>query len=316
MLKETDARFAIGIDVGGTKCAVGLIDLCHGSVLDRQERATRPERGGETVLTDVIELVRSMQASAERHHAAPLAIGVGVCELVNSNGQIVSDATVRWKELPVGTRLYQQTRLPVVVEADVRAAATGEAYFGAGRQFQSFLYVTVGTGISASLVVDKRPYAGARGLTGTFASSRELFPNDEGILVSGPALEQFASGPALVARWAASRPGFAGETAQVVELAESGDAKARSIVESAGSALGAAIARLVNVLDPEAVVLGGGLGLVEGCYRRALQNALRNHVWSDMHRDVPLLSAQLGKDAGMVGAALSAATHLKIIPPC
>ena len=79
------------------------------------------------------------------------------------------------------------------------------------------------------------------------------------------------------------------------------------IVNSAGNALGAAIAQLVNVLDPAAVVLGGGLGLAEGPYRFAVEIALRLHVWSDMHRNIPLISAGLDTDAGIVGSALAAA---------
>jgi len=314
MFNETLPRIAIGIDVGGTKCAGGLVYLYNGNVLDRHERPTKSERGGEPVLADVIELALAMKAAAERLRVSPLAIGIGVCELVNSTGQIVSDATVRWKGIPVGTQVSQQTKLPVVVEADVRAAALGEAYFGAGQQYHSFLYVTVGTGISSALVLNRRPYVGARGLTGTFASSRQLIPNDEGMLVSGPALEEFSSGPALVARLAAFQPGFEGVTADVVALAESGDVMAQNIVDSAGAALGAALAHLVNVLDPQAVVIGGGLGLVEGRFRRSLRDAFHSHLWSDLHQDVPLLSARLGKDAGMVGAALASARTEGAVP--
>jgi len=81
---------------------------------------------------------------------------------------------------------------------------------------------------------------------------------------------------------------------------------AQPIVVTAGRALGAAIAQLVNVLDPEAVVIGGGLGLAAGLYRRSIEEALRHHVWSDLHRNVALLSASLGNDAGIIGAALGA----------
>jgi len=316
MRNETKTRWAIGIDVGGTKCAAGLVSLFDGKLLAHQVRPTRPERGGDAVLADVIELALAMQAAAQRTRVAPTAIGIGICELVGPGGQILSEATIHWRETPVGPRMYDQTQLPIVVEADVRAAASGEAHFGAGRPFRSFLYVTIGTGISASLVLNKTPYAGARGLTGTFASSRELIPSVDGALVSGPPLEQFASGPALAARLAAVRAGFDGAAPDVVALAESGDAKARTIVDSAGAALGAAIAHLVNVLDPEAVVIGGGLGLVEGRYRHALHDALRDHVWSDLHREMPLLSAELGNDAGMIGVALAAAAREEDAPLC
>jgi glucokinase len=224
---------------------------------------------------------------------------------------VLSDATIAWKGLPVGDRLADASGLTVVVDADVRAAARAEARLGAGRPFGSFLFVTVGTGISSCLVSDKVPYTGARGLTGTFASSPGLIPDEACSVVSGPPLEQFAAGPSLARRLAAVRDEFAGAAPEVLALAESGDVAAAAIVDSAGQALGAAIAQLVNVLDPEAIVLGGGLGLAPGRYRATLEDALRHRVWSAYHRDIPLLSAQLGTDAGVIGAALGAMARLE-----
>jgi predicted NBD/HSP70 family sugar kinase len=155
-------------------------------------------------------------------------------------------------------------------------------------------------------VIDRTPYAGARGLTGTFASSRGLIPSDDGSLAAGPALEQFAAGPALAARLAALQAGFTGTAFDVVALAAAGDLPAREIVSSAGNALGAAIGQLVNVLDPEAIVIGGGLGMAGGLYREALEAAMRDHIWSELHRQLPLVSAELGNDAGLIGAAFGA----------
>jgi glucokinase len=237
----------------------------------------------------------------------PKAVGVGLAELVNLDGQILSAATIPWQGMAVREEIHGSTGLPIRIEADVRAAARAEARLGAGRGLASFLYVTVGTGISASLVIDGAPYRGARGLTGTFASSRGLIPGDEGALAAGPPLERFASGPALAARFAAADGERAADPAEVIALCEGGDRLAREIVTSAGKALGAAVANLVNVLDPQAVVLGGGLGLVEGQYRQAVQAALTEYVWSDVHRDIPLMSGALGVDAGLIGAALAAA---------
>jgi glucokinase len=123
-------------------------------------------------------------------------------------------------------------------------------------------------------------------------------------------LEQYAAGPAIASRFAALRTGFDGAAPDVLKLAEVGDEPARSVVKSAGLALGAAIGQLVNVLDPKAVVIGGGLGLAGGLYRESLDEALRTHVWSELHRDIPLLSAKLGADAGLIGAAVGAALTL------
>jgi glucokinase len=304
--KSQRAQVVIGIDVGGTKCAGGLVLFPEGRVLSRRLQPTRPERGGEAVLLDVIDVARSLQREASELNGTPAAIGLGVAELVGVDGRVLSGATIQWQGLAVDEAIRSATGLWVRVEADVRAAARGEANLGAGSGFHSYLFATVGTGISSSLVIDRRPYLGARGLTGTFASSRGLIPGDDGGLAAGPPLEQFASGPAIAARYATACPGFAGTALDVVARANGGDSMAREIVVTAGHALGAAIGHLVNVIDPEAVVIGGGLGLVEGHYREAVETAMRRHIWSDLHRDLPLRSAELGNDAGFVGAALSA----------
>jgi glucokinase len=299
-------RCAIGVDIGGTKCAAGLVVVPEGRIVSRRLKATEPQRGGGPVLADVIVLIDSLQSEAMSLALKPVAVGVAIAELVSSSGEILSDAMIRWKGLPVRDEIQARAKLPVLLEADVRAAARAEARAGAGQGLGSFLYVTVGTGISASLVLRGEPYCGARGLTGTFFSSRSLVPTDEGVLVCGPPLERFAAGPALAARFAAAGGDAAGTAQDVIELDGAGDPRARAIVASAAEALGASIAQLVNLLDPEAVVIGGGLGLVGGHWQHSIESAMRAHIWSEYHRDISLYPAGLGVDAGVVGAALAA----------
>jgi glucokinase len=305
MIEHAQKRCAIGIDVGGTKCAAGLVSLDDGRIVARELRPTQPERGGEAVLAEVIELAQWCQQEANHLAIRPISVGIGLCELVGLGGGILSDATIRWRDLRARPRIEYATQLPVFIDADVRSAARAEAHFGTGRDLKCFLYVTVGTGISSCLVLNKTPFTGARGLTGTFASGNVLIAGSDGKLVSGPPLEQFASGPALAARLAATSVGFTGTAPDVLALAATCDTFAQPIVQTAGQALGAAIAHLVNVLDPEAVVIGGGLGLAQGLYRNSLEQSMRRHVWSDLHYDVPLLPAKLGNDAGIIGAALA-----------
>ncbi len=299
-------RCAIGVDIGGTKCAAALVLDPEGRIAARRLQATEPERGGMAVLADVIELIESLQAEAARLELKPVAVGVGIAELVSRSGEILSDATIQWRDLSVRDEIQARAKLPVRLEADVRAAARAEGQAGAARGLESFLYVTIGTGVSACLVLRGEPYCGARGLTGTFFSSRSLTPTDEGRLVSGPPLERFAAGPALAARFAAAGGDPSATAQDVIELGEGGDSRARDIVTSAAEALGVSIAQLVNLLDPEAVVIGGGLGLVGGRWRDTIESAMRAHIWSEYHRDVPLFPAGLGVDAGVVGAALAA----------
>src|SRR6185295_10342921 len=149
----------------------GLVLLPEGRVLARRLQATVPERGGEAVLADVVEQAQSLRAEAAKLGVRPVAVGVALAELVSAEGKVLSDATIRWKGVDVSREVQARIGLPAYLEADVRAAARAEGHLGAGRGLASFIYFTIGTGISACLVLEGSPYAGARGLTGTFASS-------------------------------------------------------------------------------------------------------------------------------------------------
>src|SRR2546427_5469713 len=160
---------AIGVDVGGTKIAAGLVNFPSGEVRARRQILTASARGGAAVLEDVTRLCEEFSAVAQAQNERVHGIGIGICELVNLEGNVVSENCVAWKRIPVREKLSRLA--PTTMEADVRAAALAEAVFGAGKSFQQFLYVTVGTGISCCLVLDGKPFTGAHGFTGTMASS-------------------------------------------------------------------------------------------------------------------------------------------------
>jgi glucokinase len=296
-LRTTD--HAIGLDVGGTKIAGGVVALDTGQVLARRAIPTRAERGGEAVLADALALAEALRADADRLAVCVRGIGVGVPELVDLAGHITSGHAIAWRGVPVLERFRRLG--PGVVESDVRAHALAEARYGAGRPFQLFAFVTVGTGVSCCLVQGGRPYAGARGNALILASSPLTTTCTACGATLRPVLEEFASGPALAARWGAAR----GE--DVLAAAAEGDREAIQVVESAGAALGVSVGWLVNVLDPEAVIVGGGLGLAGGRYWESFVAAAREHIWADASRDLPILMAALGPDAGLIGAAAAVA---------
>ncbi len=293
---------AIGIDIGGTKIAAGLVDTDSGHVLARHQRPTLPGRGGEAVLLDTLGLARLLVDEALPLGLMPASLGVGIAEIVDPHGRIQSAATFDWTDLPALTRL--QSILPTHLTADVRAAALAEARFGVGTSLSSFLYVTIGTGISSCLVLDGQPLAGSRGLAGTFASAPSLFADPHGLPTPALPLEQFSSGPAIVTRYQKLAPSPVTQTAAVLARANAGsDPAAHQVVHSAAAVLGAAIAQLVNTLDPDAVVLGGGLGLAHGLFHSTLVDSLQSHLWSPLSHSIPVLHARLGLDSGIVGAA-------------
>lgn len=260
---------AVGIDIGGTKIAAGVVDTSTGSVLDRRRVPTRPERGGAAVLSDCAVLAAEL---GERR----LPVGIGLCELVDLRGRPTSAETIDLRDLDPAAAIDAPR---VVVESDVRAAALAEARFGAGAGVSPFLFAIVGTGASACLVVDGRPYAGGRG---------------EALVLGAPPVEAVASGTALA-------------RAAGLERAEDvlADPAHAPLVGAAASALGEVLAVLANALDPSLVVLGGGLGAQRG-FRERVERAFQALLAYPRRPPLPVVSSTLGPDGGVVGAALFA----------
>lgn len=303
----TDAglRCAIGLDVGGTKIAGGVVDLETGRPFLRRTSPTRPERGGAAVLEDALQLAGQLTAECGARAWPVSGLGVAVCELVDLGGQVTSGYTVQWQGLPVLETFARQG--PAMVESDVRAHALAEAEWGAGRGLDHFVFVTVGTGISSCLVIGGRPHAGAHGNALVLATSPVTLPCPQCGNTSWPSLEEYSAGPALAARYNSRAGARVAAAEEVTRAAVAGDALAGDVVRTAAQALGASLAWLVNVLDPQALVIGGGLGLAGGLYWGTLVEAARAHIWAASSRAVPILPAVLGVDAGLAGAALAGA---------
>lgn len=297
-----DETWAIGLDVGGTKIAAGLIRFPDGWAAQRRRIPTRADRGPHAVLADAVKLAGELAALVPSGGKL-VGVGLGVPELVDSNGQITSSHTIDWRNLSLAEPFAAVG--PVRVEADVRAAALAEAQLGAGRAHRAMAYVTVGTGISSTLVLDGRPYAGARGNALVLASSPTSFICPACQSWVRPVLEDFASGPALVKRYNQGRAEPVATAEDVVLAAARGESAAVRVIRDAGEALGSGVGFLVNVLDPDVVVVGGGLGLAGKLYWQALVESAHRHIWADATRELPIVPARLGPDAGLIGAAVT-----------
>lgn len=296
-------QYAIGLDVGGTKVAGGVVDCTTGKIMLRTVIPTQAERGGETVLDDCVALAARLQRQANEQEQTIIGIGMGVCELVDPTGKVTSAYNFDWRGLPVQERLA--TIAPAVVESDVRAAALAEAHYGAGARFNLFCYVTVGTGISCCFVQEGKPFAGARGNALVLASMPLTTTCTSCGALLNPVLEEFAAGPALLTRYQQATGRTLPNGQALFAAVTAHDAAAMAIVRSAGAALGNSVAFLCNILDPAAVIVGGGLGLAGGLYWEAFVAATRSHIYADDTRALPILPAALGVDAGLIGAAAS-----------
>jgi glucokinase len=296
---------AVGIDVGGTKTAVLAVALPGRDVLFREVFSTRAALGATRLRSQLVTAVGRLCSELALSERPP--VGISVPELVDLEGLVVTDVVVPG----LTGDLKEWTDVGVVgVESDVRAAARAEASVGAGRVFPSFAYVSIGTGISSAFVQNGNVWHGAHGaaiLLGSGPFGPRLRPDGRPY-----ALEELASGPALVAAYRA-KGGTAESAREVLDLCAS-DPLAAQAVAQAGAAAGQGVALLVNVLDPHALIIGGGLGCADGPYWQFLEDAARTHIWADAARQVPLLRSSLGPDAAALGAALATGDRFRNRP--
>jgi glucokinase len=309
---------AIGIDVGGTKVAGALVEIegdgpDGARILDRHVVET-PATDAEATAEVIAGVAREI---ASRHPEAR-ALGVGAAGMVDLQGVMRFAPNVAWRELPLAARLREQVGLPTFVDNDANAAAWGEYRFGAGRGCSDMLLVTVGTGIGGGVVADGELFRGAHGFA---AEIGHVIVEPGGPLCGCGNLgcwEQMASGRAidrmgraaavefpqsLMVSLAGGDPSDVTGTA-VTQAARQGDPVAVRILAEVGRRLGEGIAGLVNILDPDTVVVGGGAiaagELLLAPAREAADRAIEGAAYRP---PVPLVAATLGNDAGMVGAA-------------
>lgn len=304
----------IGVDLGGTKVAGGVVDT-KGHIRAEDKRPT-PARDAAAVEATIVDLIKDL---AVRHKIA--AIGIGAAGFVDDQrSRVLLAANLGWVDEPLRAAIERKIGLPVVVENDANAAAWGEHRFGAGRGSSHLVLVTIGTGIGAGLVLGGRLYRGAHGVAG---EPGHMTVEPDGRLCgcgNRGCWEQYASGNALVRvarELAAERRDEAkillslgdgtpeGVTGKdVSQAAAAGDPVALSAFDDIGHWLGVGLATLVDVLDPDRLLLGGGVSEAGELILQPTRRAFQASVAAKKDRPVPEIHmAELGNDAGLVGAA-------------
>jgi glucokinase len=310
---------AIGVDIGGTKIAAGVVAE-DGRILDRLRVPTPPDVESATLaaLHAVVDELRDRDPRVE-------AIGVGAAGLVERPG-----GNARWaphntyRRLELRRLLHERTGLPTSVDNDGNAAAWAEARFGAGAVSDDLVLVNVGTGIGGGLVLNGQLYHGEHGFAGELGHLIVDPGGDRCACGNRGCLEAMASGSTLgrLGREAAAAdPGgrlaaLAGGpdlvTGEVVfAAAAEGDKPALALFERVGHWLGVGIASLVTIFDPDLVVVGGGVAATGDLLLAPARASFERYVHARDHRDLPpVVPARLGADAGLVGAAtLALARH-------
>lgn len=290
-------RWAIGADVGGTKIAAGLVELESGQLIERIELPTPRGQGAQAVIARISDAVRRIDDAAKRADVPWQGLGIGLPELVRLDGTPASQWIADWRgvDLPRALACFA----PVRVESDVRLAALAELRYGHGRELASFIFVSVGTGLSCAVCRDDLIERGAHGFAIHFASSDLVtFAAGTGQRTTFN-LEAFASGLGMSAAYTIRTGRTA--TARMMVEGEAGP-EGEALLDEATTALASSIGQMINLIDPHGVVIGGGLGTAPR-YFDMLRTKVPAYIWAEECRNLPFMPSHLEASAGVIGAA-------------
>ena len=314
------AGHVIAVDVGSTTITCGRVDL-HAKIHDKL--SVRASRSPRESLAATVHLVETVLDQALSQQSPPiLGVGVATAGYVRpSTGIVVSASNLGWHNIDIGKAIQTATGLPTLVDNNTNAAALGELYYGLGVGASDFLYVAVGNGIGAGLVLDGRLYRGARngaGEIGHIAVSPDGPPCTCGrvgcleSLASGGAIERMAmTSLDRSSAGARSRSTKAKITAEAVfRRAQAGDAAAENIVDTAMDYLAIGVGNMVNLLNPRQVILGGGLTRSGTYFLDKFLPRVRPRLLPEQNGDVEFGLSKSNEDSGLRGAATLVIQHL------
>lgn len=304
--------YCFGIDVGGTSVKCGLFQT-DGNLLEKWEIPTRTENSGENILPDVAATIENKIQERGIDKKDVVGVGIGIPGPINSRGEAACAVNLYWGFKPVAKELSDLTGLPAKAGNDANVAALGEAWKGAAAGAQNVILATLGTGVGGGIIVDGKIVAGYHGAGGEIGHANiDHSETEECNCGNRGCLEQFASATGIV-RTAQKELSSCDESSSlrslqtitakdVLDAFKAGDAVAVRIMEKVGEHLGGALAIFAAVVDPEAIVIGGGVSKAGQPLIDCIQKYYRKYAFS-LCKDTPMVIASLGNDAGIYGAA-------------
>lgn len=303
-------EYALGIDLGGTTVKFGLFNA-DGKILDKWEIPTDKSEEGSRIIPDIGKSVNSYLADKMLKKEDFAGIGLDVPGAVDANGLVLTGVNIGWKDVKDAAKeLSELTGLPVSCANDANAAALGEQWTGSGENADSLIFVTLGTGVGAGIIFGGRIVCGAHGSAGEMGHTA-LFPalSEKCGCGNRGCFEQVlsASGMVKTAMKYADEKGIT-DTARyatpklIFEAAGEGDETAILTVSAYAAELGRGLAVAGSLLDPELILIGGGIAGAGEELLTPVRESYREHVFLPA-KDTPIRLAALGNDAGIAGSA-------------
>ena len=311
-------KYRVGIDVGGTNIKIALVDL-DGKIVYNATTPTRAEMGYEAGINNIKQAIKDLMQETKETPQTIEAIGFGLPGQIDYKEGIVKNLPniPGWVNVPLAKIIEDEFQIKTKLDNDVRCAALGELNFGAGKGCENLICITIGTGIGSGIVLNHKLVRGSSNAAGEIGHIKMQMQN-------GPlcgcgdygCLEAFASGPAIVtmareyisggksAKFKEMTPDGVITPYIVAQAALQGDAVSIQIFKQMGKIIGTALASVVNLLNPEKIIIGGGVAdageiLLEPIRKTILDRAMPIHAQS-----VKIVPAQLANTAGVIGASL------------
>jgi len=317
---KTEAAI-IGVDIGGTKVAVGLVDP-SGKIITQERRPMVATSGPEPALQAVTAAIASLAGESLAAPGGGIQ-GIGICApgpLDPHAGVVINPPNLPcWRNFPLALRMAELYHVPVKVDNDANAAALAETRWGAARGYRYVFYATVGTGIGTGIVLDGRIYHGHTGAAGEGGHMTIDYRGPICGCGKHGCIEAFAAGPAITARARAKLTASPSRRSMILDLAggniaaatsemvgkayAAGDLLAGEILQETVELLTAWLSNIVDLLDPDVLVMGGGVAAMLSPFFDEIKNRLPDWCVNPRSSEIPLLMAHYGADAGIAGGA-------------
>jgi len=315
-------RWIVGVDIGGTNLVVGAVPWQGGEAVAVRSLPTQPEQGADAVVSRVVGMIREAMADLEERHGASRdeIVGVGIGSpgpLNRESGIVVNTPNLGWRDFPLRDLVGGAVGLPATLDNDANCATYGEWWLGAGRGYRSLVGITLGTGIGGGLVLDGELIHGASDAAGEIGHMTIDFTGRRCKCGNYGCLEAYCSGPNIAAR---AREGI--ETgaesvlvdlvggqldritaATVYEAVVLDDPYANEVMTETAKILGAGVANLINILNPDCVVIAGGVTRAGDHLFTPLKAEVRRRAFRSAADACVILPAALPETAGVIGAA-------------
>lgn len=297
----------IGIDVGGTTIKLALIDV-YGEIHQKWQIPTNIEDNGRNIPIDIVKSIQSTINDQKNQHTEIIGIGIGVPGPISPDGQtVVRAVNLGWKDMPLKSAIEKELDIPVVLLNDANAAALGEMWKGAARGKANLVFVTLGTGVGGGIIIDGKVINGVHSSGGEIGHI-PVYSEEKRVCGCGNTncLETFASANGLVKTMKTLLGDSEDFTAiDIFNWVAMNDKNAKEALDSTVTYLGQAIAGIMNTVDAEEVVIGGGLSGAGEALLQPLKEKINQGIFPAIRGNYNLSQAQLGNDAGIYGAVYS-----------